>query len=123
MIVTAPDLNPPVSITKELNIVRKDYSVLLQTDKPVYKPGDLVRFRAFAVESETLPVDLFEMNVQVSDPDGNVVKLWHNVCVHAGLYEGSFQLADSVKLGMWLLKMDDELNVGLGDAWTSVQPY
>lgn len=96
--------------------MRKDFSVLLQTDKPIYKPGELVRFRAFAVDAETLPVDLIEMAVQVTDPDGNVVKLWRNVSVDMGLYEGSFQLADSVELGTWQLKMDDELNVGLGDA-------
>ena len=42
--------------TARLNLNTKMYSVLVQTDKAVYKPGDKVQFRVLILDSETKPL-------------------------------------------------------------------
>lgn len=41
--------------TTELQYVHKSYSVFIQTDKTIYKPGDLMRFRVVVVNPHLRP--------------------------------------------------------------------
>ena len=43
--------------TKEIIVVPKKYSVFIQTDKEVYKPGDEVLYRILILDSDIKPYD------------------------------------------------------------------
>jgi hypothetical protein len=45
-----------INSVKEVHIQHDPYIVLIQTDKPVYKPGQEVRFRILTVTHDLMPV-------------------------------------------------------------------
>lgn len=53
--------------------IPKRYSVLVQTDKSIYKPGDTVNFRVMTINSELQPQIVKEMKIELVDPYDNVV--------------------------------------------------
>ncbi|XP_078507514.1 alpha-2-macroglobulin-like [Lissotriton helveticus] len=67
--------------------------VFVQTDKPIYKPGQTVQFRIvslqddFRPEKETFPV------VYIEDPLINRVGQWRDIVTEGGLVQLSFPLA------------------------------
>jgi hypothetical protein len=45
-----------INSVKEVHIQHDPYVVLIQTDKPVYKPGQEVRFRVLTLTHDLMPV-------------------------------------------------------------------
>ena len=52
--------------TTALEYVHKSYSVFIQTDKAIYKPGDLVRFRAVVLNPSLRPHTAGNLNAWVT---------------------------------------------------------
>lgn len=80
----------------------KTYSAFIQTDKPIYKPGDLVQFRALFVEPQQfapIKLDAPAINVTVKDPNHNVIKQWLGLGNYRGLLSLDMQLSDDPMLG------------------------
>ncbi len=90
----------------DLTLSEKYFSFLIQTDKALYKPGDLVRFRVLVIDKDTKPHDLVgSLQVYVYDGDGNFIKLYANQSTaNNGVYTNEFQLSDSPVMGYWQLK-------------------
>ncbi|XP_034243701.1 CD109 antigen isoform X1 [Thrips palmi] len=85
----------------DLQYVHKSYSVFIQTDKAIYKPGHTVQFRVLALNanlkpSVTLPLDIF-----ISDGKGHRVKEWKRVPLTRGVFSGELPLSESPVLGDW----------------------
>lgn len=93
----------------DLALSEKYFSFLTQTDKALYKPGDLVRFRVLVVDKETRAHDLIgSLQVYVNDGDGNQIKLYANQSTKNGVYSNEFQLSESPVMGMWKLTFKSE---------------
>jgi hypothetical protein len=45
-----------INSVKEVHIQHDPYIILIQTDKPVYKPGQEVRFRVLTLTHDLMPV-------------------------------------------------------------------
>ena len=74
--------NSPVSFdqTQDLTYVHKGYSVFIQTDKSVYRPGNAVKFRAVVVTPQQLkPSVVGSIDVEVSDAAGNLIQRYTNL--------------------------------------------
>ncbi|XP_078507513.1 alpha-2-macroglobulin-like [Lissotriton helveticus] len=75
--------------------------VFVQTDKPIYKPGQTVQFRIvslhddFHPEKETFPV------VYIEDPQRNRVGQWRDIVTEGGLVQLSFHLASEPLQGTY----------------------
>lgn len=83
----------------------KTESIFVQLDKPLYKPGDMIRFRIIVVDIDLKPVTNTEIvNVTLFDGHNSVLMAWPNSKLNNGIYESSFQLASSPVLGTWNLK-------------------
>lgn len=81
------------------------FSVFVQTDKPIYKPDDLLRFRVFLLDSTTRPYTSKEsVNVSIYDPADNLIKQWSNVTIKNGTFQTDFQMSSAVT-GDWLIKV------------------
>lgn len=56
--------------------IPKRYSVLVQTDKPMYKPSDTINFRVLTLDSEFKPYRLDGMKIELLDPFENVMQVF-----------------------------------------------
>ncbi|XP_068218547.1 LOW QUALITY PROTEIN: CD109 antigen-like [Palaemon carinicauda] len=87
--------------TTPLEYVHKSYSVFIQTDKAIYKPGDLMQFRVVVVNPQLRPTVTGAIDVFIKDGAGNLVKQWRRVFTNNGVFTGDLQLAEEPVLGNW----------------------
>ncbi|KAG4077250.1 hypothetical protein HA402_009879 [Bradysia odoriphaga] len=88
----------------DLTLSEKYFSFLVQTDKALYKPGDLVRFRVVVIDKDTKAHDLIDtLQVNVYDGAGNRIKLYANQSTTHGVYTNEFRLSESPVMGQWRL--------------------
>jgi MG2 domain len=87
------------------NVVKRPL-VLIKTDKPIYKPGDEVRFLVLVLDSDTRPIDDKSVQVNVIDSKGNIVrKIDETKSKDAGVFEGSVGISSEPNLGAWELEV------------------
>nr|BAE44110.1 thioester-containing protein [Tauphaedusa tau] len=83
----------------------KELSLFIQSDKAIYKPGDTVDFRAFAVyadlKSYTGPID-----ISVFDAAANKIKQWLQVKPTDGVITQNLTLSSQPVLGDWRIHVE-----------------
>lgn len=92
--------------TTALEYVHKSYSVFIQTDKSIYKPGDLMQFRVIVVNPQLRPSVTGAIDVLIKDGAGNQVKQWRRVFTNKGVWSGELLLAEEPVLGVWNITVD-----------------
>ncbi len=86
--------------------MHKGYSVFIQTDKAIYRPGNVVRFRAVVVTPDLKPGVVGSIDVGVSDGDDNVVRRWDRVFTTKGVFAGELEIAEAPVMGDWNITVD-----------------
>uniref|UniRef100_A0A3Q3WYL8 Uncharacterized protein n=1 Tax=Mola mola TaxID=94237 RepID=A0A3Q3WYL8_MOLML len=76
--------------------------IFIQTDKPMYNPGDTVRFRAF-LSSPSFKAVESSITIDIQNPDGVVVKQITRTRAPDGVFEETFPLSEIVNEGTWRL--------------------
>lgn len=94
------------SNTTALQYVHKSYSVFIQTDKSIYKPGDLLQFRVIVVNPQLRPSVTGAIDVFITDGKGHRVKQWKRVFTNKGVWSGELLLAEEPVLGRWNITVD-----------------
>lgn len=92
------------SFYEEEHLVHRSKSIsgLIQIDKPVFRPGDLVKFRAIVLDTELKPpARIKSVNVTIQDPHQNKIRGWPAAKLYAGVFENDLQLAPAPLLGVW----------------------
>uniref|UniRef100_A0A8D8UYD5 TEP1-F n=1 Tax=Cacopsylla melanoneura TaxID=428564 RepID=A0A8D8UYD5_9HEMI len=84
-----------------LDYVHKSYSVFIQLDKAIYKPGDLVRFRAIVLNSHLKPSVTGALEIYITDGKGNRIKQWTRALTTRGVFSADLQLSKQPVLGDW----------------------
>ncbi|XP_025086889.1 CD109 antigen-like [Pomacea canaliculata] len=87
-----------------LNVAYDITTILVQTDKAIYKPGQLVHYRVFAVYPD-LRMYTGKFQIEVSDPNGNKIQRLSEVSGTQGVVEGSLGLADKPLFGDWTISV------------------
>ncbi|NXK98094.1 OVOS protein, partial [Formicarius rufipectus] len=91
---------------RSVMIWNTDSIVFVQTDKPIYKPGQKVRFRVVALDFNFKPVQekvnkkcvgLYSSFIQ--DPRGNRIFQWQNVSSEMNIIQKEFPLTEEPILG------------------------
>jgi len=110
---------PGVHEFEPLRIIQsfmKKCSILIQTDKSIYKPSDTVKFRVLVVDEDTKPYKFEKAEIFIIDGAGNRVKQFENPTKKftKGVFQNEFLLSDSPVLGQWKInvKVDDEEQKG-----------
>lgn len=103
----------PFDQSVEIETIVKRYSVFIQTDKPVYKPGDIIKFRVLVIDAETKPYQVKNMIVEVLDGNGDVVKPFKDFdegTFKTGVYVNELVVSTEPVTGNWTLQVviDDE---------------
>ncbi|KFM08371.1 Ovostatin, partial [Aptenodytes forsteri] len=78
-----------------------DNSVFIQTDKPIYKPGQKVMFRVVTLDSQFRPVQETYPRIVIEDPEQNKIFQWLEVASKHGIVQLSFPLIPEPILGSY----------------------
>ncbi|CAG0885196.1 unnamed protein product [Cyprideis torosa] len=93
---------------KTVKIQSDTYTTIIQTDRPVYKPGQTVQFRILTIDEHMKPVldDITE--VFLLDPSGTRLSQWRSVAVArtAGLTPLQYELLDETPQGTWKITVN-----------------
>jgi CD109 antigen len=83
----------------------KEFSVLIQTDKALYKANDKIQFRVLIIDGDTKPYDITNEIVEVNifDPNSNRIKQWKNIELKNGVFKNEMKLSSEPILGNWYL--------------------
>lgn len=84
--------------------------MLLQTDKSLYKPSDMVHFRVIVLNHETKPYRPSNVEIYIKDGNRNRVKEFLDVELTHGVFKGDLKLSDSPVTGNWeiIVKVDHD---------------
>ncbi|GAB1291337.1 Pregnancy zone protein [Apodemus speciosus] len=85
----------PMKITKAEN------PVFVQTDKPIYKPGQSVKFRVVSMDISFRPLNETFPVIYIESPKRNRIFQWQNVNLPGGLQQLSFPLSVEPALGTY----------------------
>lgn len=94
-----------------LYVNSQEVSILIQVNKPIFRQDDFVEFRVFFLDSRTKPYSIkANSRVWILDPHNNEVKVWKNLKVTKGLFEGSLRLID-FDPGTWKIIVEADSEV------------
>lgn len=103
---------PSKNIAKNTNIYvsEVDYTVLIQTEKNVYKAGERVNFRILAVDADLKPYRMKKMLVLIIDANENVIVRNASPLISNGATEDNLVLSDDAVIGEWEIhvKIDND---------------
>ncbi|XP_042359642.1 CD109 antigen [Plectropomus leopardus] len=89
----------------ELQFIPSGPSIIIQTDKMNYLPGQQVKIRVVSIRPEhhgkpfVGPVDII-----IRDPRGNLLRQWLSLDSVLGVVSKEFQLSDNPPLGKWTIE-------------------
>ncbi|KAJ7418213.1 ovostatin [Willisornis vidua] len=84
---------------RSVMIWNTDSIVFVQTDKPIYKPGQRVRFRVVALDFNFKPVQETYLLIAIEDPRRNRIFQWQNVTSEMNIIQKEFPLTEEPILG------------------------
>ncbi|NXD24440.1 A2ML1 protein, partial [Spelaeornis formosus] len=112
VVITVIEANSEFQKKQKVLIKHADKKTFIQTDKPVYKPGQIVKLRIvtldqnFIASSETVSQEGRYLK-SANDPRGNRIAQWLDVTPVGGIVDLSFPLAAEAPVGEYTIKMPD----------------
>ncbi|XP_051718035.1 alpha-2-macroglobulin-like [Ctenopharyngodon idella] len=93
-------------MTEERKVMFKPYHPLtfIQTDKPIYIPGQTINFRVVTMDTNFTPLDQQYSRVVLEDSRGNRIGQWTNVSSTRWILQRSYELNPEARQGMYELK-------------------
>ncbi|CAH7422789.1 ovostatin homolog [Phodopus roborovskii] len=88
-----------ISERRAVAIATEENATFVQTDTPIYKPGDTVHFRIVTLNSRLKPVDDLYPLITIQDPEHNVIFQWKNVTTLRNITQLSFRLTPEPMFG------------------------
>ena len=103
----APVSRPPRTVNRKIEdtlALTTDAKAHFQTDKPLYRPGETIWFKAWSVDAATHKERSFPMQVELVAPSGSVVATtW--IDRRAGETQPAFDLPESAVGGEYVLRV------------------
>ncbi|GFY41170.1 pregnancy zone protein [Trichonephila inaurata madagascariensis] len=92
-----------IEAEKEVHIRGSSIVTFVQTDKPIYKPGQTVKFRVLPLDSQLKPLDTSTVaDVWIEDPSGIRVAQWKQIKYTYGKkVDGTFKIKVTYKRNPW----------------------
>ncbi|XP_077026087.1 alpha-2-macroglobulin-like [Tamandua tetradactyla] len=95
-------------------VQNKESLVFVQTDKPIYKPEQTVKFRIVSLDENFHPLNELFPLVYIEDPKGNRVAQWQNLKLENGLKQVFFSLSSEPIQGSYKVVVQKESERQLG---------
>ncbi|NWH65683.1 A2ML1 protein, partial [Geococcyx californianus] len=104
LIITGEEVN--IEEKKKVLIRKASSGTFIQTDKPIYQPGQTVKFRIVTLDEEFIALnDSVSCRKDCLDPKNNRLEQWLNVVPQNGIADLSFQLSDEPLLGTYVINV------------------
>ncbi|XP_049977984.1 pregnancy zone protein-like [Alexandromys fortis] len=87
--------------TRPMQIRKAENIVFVQTDKPIYKPGQTVKFRVVSVDTSFHPLNETFPVIYIENPQRKRIFQWLNTDLQKGLHQLSFPLSAEPALGTY----------------------
>lgn len=82
--------------------------VFVQTDKPIYKPGQTVKFRVVSLDENFHPLNELIPLVYIKNPKGNRIAQWQKLKLESGLKQLTFPLSSEPFQGSYKVVVQKE---------------
>ncbi|XP_037033232.1 CD109 antigen-like [Bradysia coprophila] len=81
-------------------------TILIQSDKAIYKPNDCIKYRVFVLDCElkAATINDKELNICITDASKTLLKQLNGVTTVNGVFCGDYQLSDAPSFGDWQIK-------------------
>ncbi|XP_041880174.1 alpha-2-macroglobulin-like protein 1 isoform X2 [Corvus kubaryi] len=106
VVITVVEGNSEFQKKQKVLIKHADKKTFIQTDKPVYKPGQIVKLRIVTLDQNFIASSETRL-VELKDPKGNRIAQWLDVTPVGGIVDLSFPLAAEAPVGEYTIKMPD----------------
>lgn len=95
MFISVQVKGPTQEFKKRTTVLIKNHEslVFVQTDKPIYKPGQDVKFRVVVLDENFHPLNELVPLIYIEDPKGNRIMQWQNLKLESGLKQLAFPLS------------------------------
>jgi len=91
---------------QNIEVEKKQFYTFIQTDKPIYKPGDSMRFRVVVVDRDLKPYHMNNFNVRIIDSLNRPIKAFDELGENfMGVFTGNFDLSVHTSLGIWKIEV------------------
>lgn len=87
-----------------LEFSRRSITIFVQTDKPIYRQSQIVKFRTVPITTDLKPFS-DALDVYMLDPHGIVVKRWLSKQTNLGSVSIEYPLSDQPVLGNWTIRV------------------
>ncbi|KAM9475883.1 alpha-2-macroglobulin-like protein 1 [Clarias gariepinus] len=108
--------------TTEILITPPTELNIIETDKPVYKPGQTVMFRIVSLDTNFLTHNQMFLTIEIQDPNSNRIGQWMKVTTHSGLLDLSYPINSEAMEGFYLITARDEKNNPVTRTYTYGKP-
>ncbi|XP_058265642.1 alpha-2-macroglobulin-like isoform X2 [Hemibagrus wyckioides] len=110
-------------ITEKAKVMFKFYNplIFIQTDKPIYNPGQTVNFRIVTMDSNFIPLEQKYSTVRLEDNNHNRIGQWTNVTSAGLMLQLSHELNVEAPQGQYQIIAD--VGTGLFTHYFMVQKY
>ncbi|XP_010126406.1 PREDICTED: alpha-2-macroglobulin-like protein 1, partial [Chlamydotis macqueenii] len=102
LIITGEEVS--IEEKKKVLIHMASRGTFIQTDKPVYQPGQTVKFRIVTLDEEFTALN-DSISLFLQDPKNNRIEQWLNVVPQDGIADLSFHLSDKPLLGIYVINV------------------
>ncbi|XP_031695015.1 alpha-2-macroglobulin [Anarrhichthys ocellatus] len=103
VIVTIQGASASMSKRTKILIEPPAFIHIIQTDKPIYKPGQTVQFRIVSMDANFIPVDRVYKVVELKDPNSNRIAQWLDKTVVSGILDLSHPMIPEAVQGSYVI--------------------
>ncbi|XP_055082067.1 alpha-2-macroglobulin isoform X2 [Periophthalmus magnuspinnatus] len=81
---------------------------IIQTDKPIYKPGQTVKFRITSLDADFIPVKRVYKVIELEDPNTNRIAQWLDNTIDGGILDLSHPIIPEAAQGSYVITATTE---------------
>ncbi|XP_036070459.1 alpha-2-macroglobulin-like protein 1 [Oryzias melastigma] len=117
MVSSATVASISVKIQGRVDSLNQDTKVLIeppafihivQTDKPIYKPGQTVQFRIVSMDTNFIPVNRMYKEVTIEDPNTNRIAQWLDKSIKGGILDLSHPTIPEAAQGIYTITAETD---------------
>ncbi|XP_018096068.1 CD109 antigen isoform X1 [Xenopus laevis] len=92
----------------------KNVSLIIETDKSAYQPGQAVKIRIISIFRDLRPYKGL-VNIVIRDPQSNIIKQWLQHKPDLGVISAEFLLSSNAMAGTWRIQAETDMTTNMGE--------
>ncbi|XP_057300499.1 alpha-2-macroglobulin-like protein 1 isoform X4 [Hydractinia symbiolongicarpus] len=92
--------------SERIQIEKLGLNIFIQTDRPIYKPGQKIQFRVIVVTHTLKPYEGKLEKVVIENPSGSRMRQWKDVDLEEGFASLELKTSEKPVMGTWKIKVE-----------------